>query len=285
MDKHFILSRIKDYEAHLDDVDSLTEYEDQLMMKELIREINNVCHVKIRGFSDLCDSYIKGAGSIVANHIDRFHSHLVRSALIFHLVGNKKYACERINGCEQIIWNLFNEYRHSATFVDNSITMEYDAAFAQLKSKKLLDQLLALAQDPYLFSFFPQTMKMLARWKNPLMGKVILDYFSNPELIKAQIAMSLHRSCDDHDPILQREYSRWDSHGQFTVIICLRYYPSTQVLGKLMQFETLTVKETEENLSRCCERSDRILIKDIYSDRLLTIRKSIVEIKKQLGVL
>lgn len=61
MDKHFVLSKIKDYEAHLDNVAPLMESDDQLIMNELIREINNTCHVKIRGFSDLCDSYIKGA--------------------------------------------------------------------------------------------------------------------------------------------------------------------------------------------------------------------------------
>lgn len=285
MDKHFVISKIKECEAHLDNVAPLMGYDDQLIMNELIRDINNSCQVKIRGFSDLCDSYIKGAGLIVAKHINRFHSHLIRSSLIFHLVGNKKYECERVNGCEQIIWTLLGEYRDSVVFVDNSIMMEYDSAFAQLKSKRLLNPLLTLAQNPYLFSFFPQTMKMLARWKNPSMKKVVMDYFTKPELIKAQIAMSLNRICDDSDPILQREYSRWDSHGQYTVIICLRYYPSTQVLGKLIQFETLTVEEMEENLSKCCERNDRIQIKDIYSDRLLTIRKSIAEIKKKLGIL
>ena len=55
----------------------LMESDDQLIMNELIREINNTCHVKIRGFSDLCDSYIKGAGSIIAKHINCFHSHLI----------------------------------------------------------------------------------------------------------------------------------------------------------------------------------------------------------------
>ena len=139
MDKHFVLSKIKDYEAHLDNVAPLMESDDQLIMNELIREI---------------DSYIKGAGSIIAKHINCFHSHLIRSALVFHLVGSKKHECGRVNGCEQIIWNLYNEYRNSVTFVDNSIMMEYDSAFAQLKSKKLLDQLVSLAQDPYLFSFF-----------------------------------------------------------------------------------------------------------------------------------
>ena len=281
MDKHFVLSKIKDYEAHLDNVAPLMESDDQLIMNELIREINNTCHVKIRGFSDLCDSYIKGAGSIIAKHINCFHSHLIRSALVFHLVGSKKHECGRVNGCEQIIWNLYNEYRNSVPFVDNSIMMEFDSAFAQLKSKKLLDQLVSLAQDPYLFSFFPQTMKMLARWRDPSMEKVIMGYFANPGLVKTQIAMSLGRSADDAS-ILQREYSRWDSHGQYTVIICLRYYPSIQVLDKLTQFEALTVEDMEKSLSKCCTRNDRIWIKDVYSDRLFTIRKSIAEIKKQL---
>lgn len=126
MDKHFVLSKIKDYEAHLDNVAPLMESDDQLIMNELIREINNTCHVKIRGFSDLCDSYIKGAGSIIAKHINCFHSHLIRSALVFHLVGSKKHECGRVNGCEQIIWNLYNEYRNSVPFVDNSIMMEFD---------------------------------------------------------------------------------------------------------------------------------------------------------------
>ena len=281
MDKHFVLSKIKDYEAHLDNVAPLMESDDQLIMNELICEINNTCHVKIRGFSDLCDSYIKGAGSIIAKHINCFHSHLIRSALVFHLVGSKKHECGRVNGCEQIIWNLYNEYRNSVPFVDNSIMMEFDSAFAQLKSKKLLDQLVSLAQDPYLFSFFPQTMKMLARWRDPSMEKVIMGYFANPGLVKTQIAMSLGRSADDAS-ILQREYSRWDSHGQYTVIICLRYYPSIQVLDKLTQFEALTVEDMEKSLSKCCTRNDRIWIKDVYSDRLFTIRKSIAEIKKHL---
>lgn len=284
MDKHFVLSKIKDYEAHLDNVAPLMESDDQLIMNELIREINNTCHVKIRGFSDLCDSYIKGAGSIITKHINCFHSHLIRSALVFHLVGSKKHECGRVNGCEQIIWNLYNEYRNSVPFVDNSIMMEFDSAFAQLKSKKLLDQLVSLAQDPYLFSFFPQTMKMLARWRDPSMEKVIMGYFANPGLVKTQIAMSLGRSADDAS-ILQREYSRWDSHGQYTVIICLRYYPSIQGLDKLTQFEALTVEDMEKSLSKCCTRNDRIWIKDVYSDRLFAIRKSIAEIKKQLNIL
>lgn len=285
MDKHVVISKIKDCEAHLDNVAPLIGYDDQLIMNELIRDINNSCQVKIRGFSDLCDSYIKGAGLIVTKYINRFHSHLIRSSLIFHLVGNRKYDCERVNGCEQIIWTLLSEYYDSVVFVDNSIMMEFDSAFAQLKSKRFLNPLLTLAKNPYLFSFFPQTMKMLARWKNPSMGKIVMDYFAKPELIKAQIAMSLNRRCDDNDPVLQREYSRWDSYGQYTVISCLRYYPSTQVLDKLIQFETLTVEDMDAKLSKCYERNDRIQIKDIYSDRLLTIRKSIAEIKKQLGIL
>lgn len=93
--------------------------------------------------------------------------------------------------------------------------------------------------------------------------------------------MSLGRSADDAS-ILQREYSRWDSHGQYTVIICLRYYPSIQVLDKLTQFEALTVEDMEKSLSKCCTRNDRIWIKDVYSDRLFTIRKSIAEIKSNL---
>ena len=116
------------------------------------------------------------------------------------------------------------------------------------------------------------------------MEKVIMGYFANPGLVKTQIAMSLGRSADDAS-ILQREYSRWDSHGQYTVIICLRYYPSIQVLDKLTQFEALTVEDMEKSLSKCCTRNDRIWIKDVYSDRLFTIRKSIAEIKKQLNIL
>ena len=77
MDKHFVLSKIKDYEAHLDNVAPLMESDDQLIMNELIREINNTCHVKIRGFSDLCDSYIKGAGSIIAKHINRVRTSVI----------------------------------------------------------------------------------------------------------------------------------------------------------------------------------------------------------------
>lgn len=76
------------------------------------------------------------------------------------------------------------------------------------------------------------------------MEKVIMGYFANPGLVKTQIAMSLGRSADDAS-ILQREYSRWDSHGQYTVIICLRYYPSIQGLDKLTQFEALTVEDME----------------------------------------
>ena len=116
------------------------------------------------------------------------------------------------------------------------------------------------------------------------MEKVIMGYFANPGLVKTQIAMSLGRSADDAS-ILQREYSRWDSHGQYTVIICLRYYPSIQVLDKLTHFEALTVEDMEKSLSKCCTRNDRIWIKDVYSDRLFTIRKSIAEIKKRLDIL
>ena len=34
MDKHFVLSKIKDYEAHLDNVAPLMESDDQLIMNE-----------------------------------------------------------------------------------------------------------------------------------------------------------------------------------------------------------------------------------------------------------
>ena len=53
MDKHFVLSKIKDYEAHLDNVAPLMESDDQLIMNELIREINNTCHVRFVG-SQIC---------------------------------------------------------------------------------------------------------------------------------------------------------------------------------------------------------------------------------------
>ena len=141
----------------MDNVAPLMESDDQLIMNELIREINNTCHVKIRGFSDLCDSYIKGAGSIIAKHINCFHSHLIRSALVFHLVGSKKHECGRVNGCEQIIWNLYNEYRNSVTFVDNSIMMEYtslDFVISEVLSRlniNSLEELKTIEPEAYAF--------------------------------------------------------------------------------------------------------------------------------------
>ena len=37
MDKHFVLSKIKDYEAHLDNVAPLMESDDQLIMNEFAK--------------------------------------------------------------------------------------------------------------------------------------------------------------------------------------------------------------------------------------------------------
>ena len=42
MDKHFVLSKIKDYEAHLDNVAPLMESDDQLIMNELRTPLSKI---------------------------------------------------------------------------------------------------------------------------------------------------------------------------------------------------------------------------------------------------
>ena len=284
MDKNSILARIKDHEAYLDVVDPVLLEADQMVMCQMIREINSTCHPTsmIRGFSDICDTYVKGAGEIVSKYIERFRSHSTRASLLFHLIGNRKYSCRRVDNCESIVWNLYKEYRLSSEYVNNIIQLEFDAAFAQMKSKALLDELLSIAQDPIDFCYLPKTMKMLGRWKCPEFGSVVKYYFENFNLVKEQLSNSQRfAGCCDND-LIHKILNKWESVGFYTVVICLRSFPSPEIIPMLIEWETRIEAKMQKELLDSKERNERIRIKDIYSDRLFSIRKTLAYVDKMI---
>lgn len=284
MDKNNVISIIKDHEAVLDLEKPVICGSDQAIMNEMIREINLSCDssVKLRGFSDVSDLYVRGAGEIVAGYVNRFTSHIVRTALLFHLVGDRKYSCSRIENCESMIWNLYIQYKNSPCYINNSVQMDFDEAFVKMKSKKIMDEMLSLAQSPLDFCWLPRTMLMLARWKIPSVGELLEYYVDHPEVIQEQLRNSDISGRYSDEESIQKLLSRWNGQGRYTAIIGLKYFPSQRVVTKLKLLEAQIDAQLKEKLSAGVKGKEKISIKDDYSGRLKTIRQSISFIEKEL---
>ena len=285
MDKNCIISTIKDREAILDVVTPVICESDQVIMQEMIREINASCDngMKLRGFSDASYFYVPGAGEIVARYVNRFTSHTVRASLLFHLVGNKKYSCPKIVNCESIIWNLYVQYKESPYYINDFVQLYFDDAFVKMKPKRIVTEMLSLARNPLDFCWLPGTMEMLSRRKIPSFGDLLEHYVDHPEIIHDYLKKTDISSRFSDEESLQKQLSRWNGQGRYTAIIGLKYYPSQRVLSKLKLLETQIDTEMKDKLSQCANREDRENIKYDYSGRLMTIRKSILHIEKELS--
>ena len=284
MDKNSIISAIKDREAALDITDPPLSERDQKIMNEMIREINAAGGTKLRGFSDAIDHYAPGAADIVAGYVHQFASHSIRSSLLFHIVGNRTYSCKPAKNCEDILWDLYTQYRASTEFPDNVTSLEFDNAYMRVKPKKLLAEMISLAQNPVDFCWMPLTMRMLASLKIPVIGELLEHYFDHPEVIRA----GLEASCTPDlygEEELQRKLRRRADTGYYTAIAGLKYYPSPRIASKLRQLESQLENEMKDKLSVCQSRNEKTELKDDYSGRLDTIRKSISCIEKALSAL
>ena len=285
MDKQSILKMIKDKEAELDIVKPILTPADDVLMKDMIRKINDAVGSCFRGYSDIVDQYIEGAGEIVAEYIFQFEDHKIRASLLHHLIGNKTYSIKPVKNAAEIVWQLYTVYRDSADCDIWVIQMSYDDAFVRLRAKKLADRLVEAVRDPLVFSALPRTVKMLAAWKKPELEAILLDVLEHPEKMEEYLktpAVQERYAFDQRQ--MERECRRWKTTSVLKAVVGIQHYPSERALGLLNQYEVFKRTEMQQKLLTCKTRTEKYDVKYDYENLLKIVLKSINQIANTLDV-
>ena len=281
MDKQSILEMIKDREAQLDIEKPILTAADQALMQNMIREINEAVGGRLRGYSDLVDQYIHGAGEIVAKYIFRFEDQGTRASLLLHLVGNKTYSVKPVQDAAEIVWQLYTAYRNSEEFAVWTIRMEYYDAFARLRAKKMADRLIESVRNPLEFNALPRTVKMLAALKKPELEAILLDALADPEKMEKYLRIPAVREqfrFDQHQ--VEKECRRWSTTSVLKAVVGIQYYPSEMALRLLRESDARKQEEMQKKLLTCKTRTEKYDVKYDYDHIQKVVLKSIGQIEK-----
>ena len=283
MDKQSILEMIKDREAQLDIEKPILTAADQALMQNMIREINEAVGGRLRGYSDLVDQYIQGAGEIVAQYIFRFEAQATRASLLHHLVGNKTYSVKPVKDAAEIVWQLYTAYRNSEEFAVWTIRMEYDDAFARLRAKKLADHLIESVRNPLEFNALPRTVKMLATLMRPELEEILLDALADPGKMEKYLKTPAVREQFGFDQQqVEKECRRWSTTSVLKAVVGIRYYPSERALDLLRLYESGKQAEMQQKLLSCKTRTERYDVQYDYGNIQKIVSESIGQIEHAL---
>ena len=284
MDKKDVIALIKDHEAKLDIEKSVLLPADDVLIHDMVREINAAVNGRFRGYSDIVDQYIQGAGEIVLKYIFRLEKHMTRASLLHHLVGNKTYAIKHVKHAPEVVWRLYEAFRDSEEYVDWGIQQYYDDAFVRLRSKALAARLIASIRNPLEFSALPRTVKMLATWKNPELEPILLDVLEHSEKMEAYLqTQDVRERFAFDDQQIERECRRWSTTAVLKAVIGIQHYPSQRAIQLLRQYEADKLEEMQQKLLACKSRTEKYDVQYDYSHILKTISKSIEQINKVIG--
>ena len=283
MDKQSILEMIKDREAQLDIEKPILTAADQALMQNMIREINEAVGGYFRGYSDVVDQYIQGAGEIVAKYIFRFEDQGTRASLLHHLVGNKTYSVKPVKDAVEIVWQLYTAYRNSEEFAVWTIRMEYDDAFARLRAKKLADRLIESVRNPLEFNALPRTVKMLATLMRPELEEILLDALADPGKMEKYLKTPAVREQFRLDQQqVEKECRRWSTTSVLKAVVGIRYYPSERALDLLRLYESGKQAEMQQKLLSCKTRTERYDVQYDYGNIQKIVSESIGQIEHAL---
>ncbi len=280
MDKEAILQHLRD-EIAKQERSTPPETDDDRLMWALLHDINRQCGTNLRAPVDLQDLYVSGAGPIVAEAIRGFNLHENRAMLLHHLVGHKAKGYPPVPECAQLLWELYQDFRASAQFLQSPAHLDFDAAFSALKPKALAADLLTLARDPLEAREMPFTMQMLARWKLPEMRQILLACLDNPDIllnrlqaagIESQPPQTVEQFCFD-----ARVWALCFAVGN------LKHYPAAELLARFRHMEQEVQARQAEALKLPENKGKRYDVLYRFSGPLDTLKRSIRTMEKALG--
>lgn len=285
MDKLEIIEKIKEFEAQLDIDQPVLSQADETLMKQMVQEINAAVGEHFRGYSDIVDRYVAGAGEIVEKYIFQFESHMTRASLLHHLVGNRTYAIKSVNNAAEIVWQLYTDCRTSAEFAEWGIQQYYDDAFVRLRAKVLADRLIESIRNPLEFSALPRTVKMLASWRKPQLEGILLNVLQKPEEMENYLhSLEIQRRFGFDQMQIEKECRRWKSTAVLKAVVGIAYYPSQRAVELLCLYEANKRTEMQEKLLMSKTRTEKYDVKYDYEHILKVISNSIDQIDKAIRI-
>lgn len=286
MDNIDIINRIQLAMVDREDTHPSIDIDDQIVVQSILHEIklSNESNISFRNIEELSQYHIRGAGSIVSRYIWALKSQTARAGLLHHLMGNRSHHCARVKNCNELVWKLFLDYLSSDDCFDSSILNDYDNAFATLKPKEYIMELLEVSKNPCLFNNMPRTMRMLASWQYPDFKDVLLDYFANPQRIAEYLSScSVNKQIHMDENRIQREIDWWQKSGRYTTISSLKYYASEQTAAMLTQHASDVENEMKIELQKCTDRYAKSDIRYRYLSILKTLRDCVSYIEREIS--
>ena len=224
---------------------------DKALLNMLFRDINRITGSDFEYLAELAMTSVDGVGETVAQYIQQFESHSVRAYLLHLMVNNK------VKGCDRIILDMYKEFKASDDYISAQgkpapahIYVRYDNAFKKLKPKRLKKELLELAQNPRDFFYLPFTMRMLASWKIPEFKDLLVQYSAEDSVREQDVG--LEKGAENFFPpfsFIRREIN-------FTVIACLKYYPSKEAVGILECYADTDNKDVKSAVEKVLKKYD-----------------------------
>lgn len=283
MNKTDIINRIQLAMVEHEDTHPSINVDDRTVIQSILYEIKliNESNVSFRNIEDLSQYHIRGAGSIVSKYIWALKSQTARSGLLHHLMGNRSHHCARVKNCNELVWKLFLDFLSSGDCLDSGILNDYDNAFATLKPKEYVMELVEVSKNPCLFNNMPRTMRMLASWQQPGFKDVLFDYFTNPQRIEEYLSRySMDKRIHIDEDRIKREIDWWQKSGKYTTISSLKYYASEQTAAMLTQYASDVEKEMNMELQKCTDRYAKSDVRYRYLSILKTLHDSILYIER-----
>lgn len=281
-----VINRIQLAMVEREDTHPSIDIGDQIVVQSILHEIKliNESNISFRNIEELSQYHIQGAGSIVSKYIWALKSQTARAGLLHHLMGNRSQHCVRVKNCNEHVWKLFLDYLSSNDCFDSSILNDYDNAFATLKPKEYIMELIEVSKNPCLFNNMPRTMRMLASWQHPDFKDVLLDYFANPQRIVEYLSSyPVNKQIHMDENRIKREIDWWQKSGRYTAICGLKYYASEQTASMLTQYASDVEKEMKIELQKCTDRYVKSDIRYRYLSILKTMQDCISCIEKEIS--
>lgn len=209
-------------------IDYVCSGQDRVTLNELMSIINSQLGTNIEYLAELDAFHVRGAGRIIADHIEKFESESVRAYLIPQLFMDK------VKDSDRLVLSLYQRFRKSGEYIAKAgmpapahIYTRYDNAFRKMKSKRIVADLLDVVSFPRDAFYLPQTVKMLASWKVPALKKSLLRF-----AVRGNVSVNDIDLFDDGF-VYYPSYSYICRELRFTAIDGLQQYPSDEVLDIL----------------------------------------------------
>lgn len=229
--------------------DYICAEEDRRTLTEMMNVVNNMFGTDINYLAQVDAYNIPGAGTVYADYIERFGSESVRGYLIPQIVSDK------VKDCDTLVLHLYKHFRQSGEFIANPncpspshIYIRYDNAFRQLKSKRIVEELVNILSSPRDALYLPFTLQMLASWKLPELKKCLITYLHSEQIPAQSLGIT---DADHYYPpmtYIRRELV-------FRALLGLKYYPSNETNAIIQQF----VSSKDKDISLAAKKTLRFM--------------------------